>query len=335
MRATTLCAVIVAAFLACSGAYAQKPGPAQSYPAKPIRFICPYNPGGAGDIFTRAIGRKLTEYLGQSIVVDNRAGGDGDIGTALAAKAAPDGYTILMGGSGPLTVNPHLRKVPYDPLRDFQPVSQGAVYWYALVVPSASAFRSFDDLVSVLKSKRETLTYGSSGIGGGSHLAGELLNLMTGTRAIHVPYTGSAAGLASLLRGRTNYLFDTVVAVVPHIQAGQLRAFAVTATRRSAALPDVPTLDQLGLKGYEIAQWQAVVVPAGTPAPIIDRLRRAVVRALKSPDVIDEIGPRVGNELVGNTPEEFAKVIRRDLAKYGKLIKTAGITMQPPTAGRR
>jgi len=329
MKAMTTGAVGLVALLACAGAHAQKTGPARGYPAKPIRFICPYNPGGAGDIFTRTIAQKLTEFLGQSVVVDNRAGANGGIGTALVAKATPDGYTLLMGNSGPLTVNPNLyRKVPYDSVRDFQPVSQGTVYWYVLVVLNTAPYKSLDDLITVLKAKQGALTYGSTGIGGGNHLAGELFNLMTGTKAIHVPYTGSAVALASLLGGQTNYMFDTVVTAVPHIRAGRLRAFAVTAKKRSQALPDVPTLDQLGLKGYDITQWQAVVVPAGTPRPIVDTLYRAVVRALKSPDVMERIGPRAGNELVGNTPEEFSQVIKNDLVKYAKIIKAAGITVQ-------
>ena len=329
MNASTKCAAIVAAFLACAGAYAQKPGPAQGYPVTPIRFICPYNPGGAGDLFTRTIARKLSEYLGQGVVVDNRAGANGGIGTALVAKAAPDGYTILMGNSGPLTVNPNLyRNVPYDPVRDFQPISQGTVYWYVLVVLATSPFRTLEDLTATLKSKQGALTYGSTGIGGGNHLAGELFNLMTGTKAIHVPYTGSAVALASLLGGQTNYMFDTVVTAVPHVKVGRLRAFAVTAMKRAPALPDVPTLDQLGLKGYEITQWQAVVAPAGTPPAIVDKLHRAVVRALRSPDVVERIGPRAGNELVGNTPDEFAEVIRRDLKRYARLVKAAGIQPQ-------
>lgn len=329
MSALKKCAAIVVAFLACAGAHAQKPGAGEGYPTRPIRFICPYNPGGAGDLFTRTVARKLSEYLGQSVVVDNRAGANGGIGTALVAKAAPDGYTILMGNSGPLTVNPNLyRKVPYDPVRDFQPITQGTVYWYVLVVLTSSAFTTLDDLVAGLKSKQGALTYGSTGIGGGNHLAGELFNLMTGTKAIHVPYTGSAVALAALLGGQTNYMFDTVVTAVPHIKAGRLRAFAVTARKRASALPDVPTLDQLGLKGYEITQWQAVVAPADTPARIVDKLHRAVVRALASPDVIERIGPPAGNDLVGNSPEEFARVIKRDLAKYAKIIKEAGITVQ-------
>jgi len=329
MGATTKCAAIIVAFLVCAAANAQNPARSRAYPAKPIRFVCPYNPGGAGDIFTRTIALKLAEYLGQSVVVDNRAGANGGIGTALVAKAAPDGYTILMGNSGPLTVNPNLyRKVPYDSVRDFQPISQGTVYWYVLVVINNAPYKTLDELVATLKAKQGALTYGSTGIGGGNHLAGELFNLMTGTKAIHVPYTGSAVALASLLGGQTNYMFDTVVTAVPHIRTGRLRAFAVTAMKRSPALPDVPTLDERGLKGYEITQWQAVVAPAGTSPAVVDKLHRAVVRALRSPDVVARIGPPAGNDLVGNTPQEFAVVIRRDLAKYAKLIKEAGITVQ-------
>ena len=329
MRARMTWTAAFAAVLACAGADMQQAGAAGSYPSKPIRFICPYSPGGASDYFARTLARELSELLGQSVIVDNRAGANGGSGTALAAKAAPDGYTLLMGNSGPLTINPSLyREVPYDPVRDFQPVSQATVYWYVLVVAGSAPFRSLDDLIAALKSKRDALTYASSGIGGGSHLAGELFKLMTGTKAIHVPYAGSAAALLALLRGRTNYLFATVATAVPHIREGRLRAFAVTATRRSQVLPEVPTLDQLGLKGYDVTQWQAVVAPAGTPRSIVDALHQAVVRALRFPRVVERIGPRAGNELVGNTPEEFSRVLRSDLAKYAKIIKAAGITAQ-------
>ncbi len=302
---------------------------AQHYPTRPIRFVCPYNPGGAGDIFTRVVGYKMAEILGQTVVVDNRAGANGGIGTAIVAKATPDGYTLLMGNSGPMAVNPNLYKsVPYDPVKDFAPISQGTVYWYVLVVPSATPVKGLDDMIALLKSKPGQLTYGSTGIGGGNHLAGELFNLMTKTTAIHVPYTGSAPALAALLGGQTSYMFDTVVTATPHVRAGRLRAIGQTALKRAGSLPDVPTLDESGLKGFEITQWQAVVAPAGTPKPIVDKLYRAVVEALRSSEVIDRIGPRAGNDLVGNTPQEFAEVIRHDLEKYAKLVKAAGIQPQ-------
>ncbi|RPJ48988.1 MAG: tripartite tricarboxylate transporter substrate binding protein [Betaproteobacteria bacterium] len=301
---------------------------AGSYPTKPIRFICPYAPGGAGDIFTRTIAQKLTEALGQTVVVDNRAGANGGIGTDLVAKAPADGYTLLMGNSGPMTVNPHLyRKLPYDPVRDFAPITQGTSYMYVLVVPPAAPVKSLPDFIKLLQSKPGQMTYGSTGIGGGNHLSGELFNLMTSTKSIHVPYTGSALALAALLGGQINYMFDTVITAVPQLR-GKLRAIGVSGAKRASALPDVPTLQELGLKDFALTQWQAVVAPAGTPRPLIERLNREVVKALKMPDVIDRLATQGGNELVGNTPEQFAQVINSDLALYGRIVKAAGIQPQ-------
>ena len=299
------------------------------YPQRPIRFICPYVPGGAGDIFTRTIAQKLGDSLGQSVVVDNRPGANGGIGTELVAKAPADGYTLLMGNSGPLTINPVLyKRVSYDPVKDFAPITQGTSYMYVLVVPPALGVANVEDFVAVLKSKPGQMTYGSTGIGGGNHLSGELFNLMTKTSSVHVPYTGSAAALAALLGGQINYMFDTVITAVPHVRSGRLRALGVTALKRTISLPEVPTLDAMGLKGFDLTQWQAVVAPAGTPRAVVDLLHREVVEALKKPDVIERLATQGGNELVGNTPEEFAQVIRNDLAKYGKLVKAAGIQPQ-------
>jgi tripartite-type tricarboxylate transporter receptor subunit TctC len=317
--------IIVAASAASWAAQAAS----AAYPTKPIRFICPYAPGGAGDIFTRTIAQKLSESLGQTVVVDNRAGANGGIGTDIVAKATPDGYTLLMGNSGPMTVNPVLyKKVPYDPIRDFAPITQGTSYMYVLVVPPAMPVKTLGDFTAILKSKPGEFTYGSTGIGGGNHLSGELFNLMTGTRAIHVPYTGSALALAALLGGQLNYMFDTVITAVPQIRSGKLKAIGVTGARRASALPDVPTLNELGLKGYELTQWQAVVAPGGTPKAVVDKLNREVVKALKMPDVIERLATQGGNELVGNTPEEFAQVIKNDLQKFAKLVRAAGIQAQ-------
>ena len=301
----------------------------QAYPARPVRFICPYVAGGAGDIFTRTIAQKLTAALGQTVVVDNRPGANGGIGTNLVAKAPPDGQTLLMGNSGPLTINPVLyTKVPYDPIKDFAPITQGTSYMYVLVVPAALPVTGLTEFTALLRAKPGQMTYGSTGVGGGNHLAGELFNLMTGTQSVHVPYTGSAAALAALLGGQLNYMFDTVITAVPHLRAGRLRGIGVTALRRASALPEVPTLDELGLKGFELTQWQAVVAPAGTPKPVVDLLYREVARALKMPDVVERLATQGGNELVGNTPEEFAQVIKNDLAKYAKLVKAAKIQVQ-------
>lgn len=337
MRMAIHAAVALTAAIWACGAPAQNPellaaastssGP--TYPTRPVRFICPYVAGGAGDIFTRTIAQKLTDALGQSVVVDNRPGANGGIGTELVARATPDGYTLLMGNSGPLTVNPVLyKKLPYDPIKDFVPITQGTSYMYVLVVPAALPVTGLADFVALLKAKPGQMTYGSTGIGGGNHLAGELFNLMTGTQSIHVPYTGSAAALAALLGGQLNYMFDTVITAVPHLRAGRLRGIGVTALRRASSLPEVPTLDELGLKGFELTQWQAVVAPAGTPKPVVDLLYREVARALKMPDVVERLATQGGNELVGNTPEEFAQVIRHDLAKYAKLVKAAKIQAQ-------
>jgi tripartite-type tricarboxylate transporter receptor subunit TctC len=329
MRRATGFGLALMIVLAPLGALAQKTDATRAYPTKPIRFICPYNPGGAGDIFTRTIGQKLTEALGQIVVVDNRPGANGGIGTDIVAKAPPDGYTLLMGNSGPMAVNPVLyRKVPYDPIRDFAPITQGTSYMYVLVVPPSLPVRTLDDFIAVLKAKPGQMTYGTTGIGGGNHLSGELFNLMSGTQSIHVPYTGSAAALAALLGGQLNYMFDTVITSVPQLRAGKLRALGVTARNRASALPDVPTLDELGLKGFELTQWQAVVAPRGTPKPIVELLYREVAKALTLPDVVERLATVGGNELVGNTPEEFARVIKSDLAKYAKLVKAANIQVQ-------
>jgi len=318
----------LAGLWAC-GTVAQKVDPAEKYPVRPIRLICPYVPGGGADIFSRTVAQKLAEALGQSVVVDNRPGANGGIGTELVAKATPDGYTLLLANSGPMTVNPVLyKKVAYNPVKDFAPISQGAIYFYVLVVQPSFPATNLNEFIAQLKAKPGQMTYGSTGIGGGNHLSGELFNLMTGTRSIHVPYTGSAAALAALLGGQLNYMFDTVITAVPHIRAGRLRAFGVTASSRAVSLPDVPTLDALGLKGFELTQWQAIAAPAGTPKPIVDLLYREIVEALKKPDVMDRLATQGGSELVGNTPEQFAQAIKNDLAKYAKLVKAANIQVQ-------
>ncbi len=319
-----ICPIVPALALLSSPAFA-----ADQWPTKPIRWICPYVAGGAADIFSRTIGQKLGEAFGQTVIIDNRAGANGSIGTELASRAPADGYTILMGQSGPLTTNPVLyKKVAYDPVKDFIPVTQGTLYMYVLVVTSSNAVANIKDMIAWVKSKPGALTYGSTGIGGGNHLAGELFNLMTQTKSIHVPYKGSALALADLLGGQLSYMFDTTITSVPQLKAGKLRAIGVTALKRSSSLPEVPTMDELGLKGFEITQWQAVMLPAGTPQAIVDRLYREVVQALKMPDVIERLSTQGGNELVGNTPEEFARVIKNDLAKYAKLVKEAGIKIE-------
>ena len=267
--------------------------------------------------------------MGQPVVVDNRGGANGGIGTALVAKSAGDGYTLLMGNSGPMTINPVLyESVPYDPIKDFSPITLATSYMYVLVVPPSMPAATLNDFIAAVRAKSGAMTYGSTGIGGGNHLSGELFNLMTKTKSIHVPYSGSGPALSALLGGQINFMFDTVITSVPHLQAGKIRAIGVTGLKRASALPSTPTLSELGLKGFELTQWQAVVAPAGTPKDIVQRLNREVLRALQAPDVIDVLVTKGGSELVGSTPEEFANVIRSDLAKYAKLVKAAGIKPQ-------
>jgi tripartite-type tricarboxylate transporter receptor subunit TctC len=298
-----------------------------SYPNKPIRMVVPYAAGGNADITARVVARKMSEGLGQPIVVENKGGANGGIGTDMVAKAAPDGYTLLMVASGPIVINPVLYdKVPYDPVRDLQPVSQVLTYQYALVTPAKSAWMKVDDLIAQARAKPGSLSYGSAGIGAGGHLAGEMLANMTGTRLVHVPYKGNAPALADLLAGVLPFTFDTVVTAVPHIRSGGLRALAVSGPKRASSLPNVPTMQELGYKDFDITQFVGLMVPAKTDAAIVRRLQEEVAKALKAPEVIEKLQNEGGNDLIGGSPEAFAAVIQRELAMYKKLVTDAKIS---------
>jgi tripartite-type tricarboxylate transporter receptor subunit TctC len=308
-------------FAVAAGAYAQ------NYPARPIRFIVPYVAGGAGDIFARTIGQKFYEAMGQTVVVDNRPGANGIIGTDLVAKAPPDGYTIVMANSAPFVLNPSLySRLPYDAVKDFAPVTQGTYYAYVLVVHPSVAAKSVQELVALAKTK--PIAYGSTGTGSANHLAGEFFGMMTGVKLTHVPYKGSAAALADVLGGQLPMMFDTPITSIPQLKAGKLRALGFSGNRRSPQMPDVPTLDELGLKGYEISSWQGIIAPAGTPQPVVDRLYRETLKALKMPDVIERLATQGGNELVGSTPGQYAATIKAEIAKYAKIIRDAGIKIE-------
>ena len=302
------------------------PAMAQTYPNKPVRVVVPYVAGGAADIFGRTLSQKLSEAFKQNFVVENRGGANGGLGTDLVAKAAPDGYTLLMTASGPITVNPVLyATVPYDPVKDLAPVAQGTVFQYVLVTLANSPVRSLNDLVAQAKANPGVVSYGSTGVGGGNHLAGEVLALATGTKLNHVPYRGSAAALTDLLGGHIAFMFDTVITSVPHLQAGTLRAFAVSSAKRASALPDVPTAQEAGIAGMDVSQWQGVLAPAGTPRPIVDRLNEEIRKALALPDVRERLAVQGGAEIVSGTPEDLASLIRRELQSYARLIKDANI----------
>ena len=311
---------------ACTFAHAQtRPVAADSsWPNRPITFVVPAAAGGAGDIFARTIGQKLSDALGQPVVIDNRPGAGMTIGTSLAAKAKPDGYTIMLAHNSSFVLNFHLfSKLPYDPIKDFDPVTQGTYYGYALVVNPSFPAKSVKELVEL--SRSAPISYASSGIGTPNHLAAELFAHASGAKLVHVPYKGNAAAMADVLSGHVPVMFDTVITSLPQITAGKLRALAYSGKRRAVQLPDLPTINELGYLNFEIGAWQGVAVPAGTPKSIIDRLYLEVAKALKMPDVIDRLGTKGGNELIGNTPTEFAELIRSEIIQYGKMIKGAGI----------
>ena len=322
MRQKMLC--LAMALMALAGC--MRSAWAQTYPSKPIRLVVPYPAGGAADITARVVGQKMSESMGVPVVVDNKPGANGMIGTDAVAKAAPDGYTLLLDASGPLVVNPAMyAKVPYDPVKDLIPISQILTYQYVLVVPASSPINSVAELVAAARARPGAMSYGSTGVGGGGHLAGEMLGLMTGTRLTHVPYKGSAPALADLLGGQLSFTFDTVITSVPQVKAGKLRAYAVSGTKRAKSFPQVPTMSELGYKGFDITQFQGLLAPAKTDDAIIARLHQEVLKAMKSPEVIARLETEGGNELVGSSPLEFAAQIKNDLAMYRKLIKDADI----------
>ena len=297
-----------------------------AYPNKPIRMVVPYAAGGNADITARIVARKMAEGLGQPIVIVNKAGANGGIGTDAVAKAAPDGYTLLMVASGPIVINPVLySKVPYDPIRDLQPISQVLTYQYALVTPAKSPWFKVDDLIAQARQQPGKLSYGSAGVGAGGHLAGEMLASMTGTQLAHVPYKGNAPALADLLGGVLSFTFDTVVTAVPHVRSGALRPLAVSGPKRASALPQVPTLQELGYKDFDITQFVGLMAPAKTDPAIVRRLHEEVLKALKSSEVIERLQLEGGNDLIGSTPEAFAAVIQRELTMYKKLVTDAKI----------
>jgi tripartite-type tricarboxylate transporter receptor subunit TctC len=301
----------------------------QIYPQKPIRLVVPYTAGGAGDIFARTMAQKMGEAFGYQIIVDNRPGANGIIGMELVAKSPPDGYTLVMGNSAPIVLNPSLyAKLPYDPIKDFAPITQGTLYSYILIVHPSVPARSVDELVAMARSRAGQLQYGSSGAGGANHLAGEMFKRAAKIDIVHVPFKGSAPALADVLAGHIPMMFDTIVTTMPQLNAGKVRALAVTGARRAPQVPDIPTIAEKGYPGYEVTSWQSLLAPGGTPRAIIERLYQESVKALKLPDVIDRLATQGGNELVGNTPDQFAAVIKKEIAIYARVIKDAGIRLE-------
>ena len=297
---------------------------AQSYPTRPVRLIVPAAPGGGTDIAARVIAPKLSEYFGQQVVVDNRAGGNTIIGNELVARAAPDGYTLLMGISS-LAILPHMHvKLPYDAGKDYAPVSQVVQMPNFLVSHPAVPARSLKELIAFARARAGQLNYGAGGLGTNPHLAMELFLSMTGLKMTYVPYKGQGPALIDLLAGHVSLMMASLQSVLPQVRNGRLRAYGVSSAKRAAVASDIPTIAEAGVPGYEVVQWFGVLAPAHTPREIVARLHAGIVRAVQDP-VVKERFISDGAEAVGGTPEQFAAVIRADLGKWSKVIREAGI----------
>jgi tripartite-type tricarboxylate transporter receptor subunit TctC len=297
---------------------------AQTYPTKSIRLIVPFPPGGPADILSRAIGQKLTDSWGQQVVVDNRAGAGGTIGSDLAAKGAPDGYTLLMGFVGTHAINPSLySSLPYDVVKSYEPVSLVATATIILVLHPSLPAKSVKELIAVAKSKPGELTFGSPGNGTPQHLAGELFNTMAGVKMTHVPFKGAVPAINDLLGGRISLIFSSAPPALPHVASGKLRALAVTSARRSSVSPDLPTVSESGLPGFEVINWYGVLAPARTPKSIVDKLNAEITRITNMPDVKERLST-VGIEALSSTPAQFAAFIKEETAKWAKVVKFSG-----------
>ena len=298
---------------------------AQVYPAKPIRMIVAYPPGGGTDIVGRMLAQKLGESLGQSVVVENRGGASGNIGTELAARAAPDGYTILMGNVAPNAINVSLFKgLPFDPVADFALVSLVASTSNILIIHPSTPTRTMKEIIALTKAKPGTLNFASTSINSSSHLAGELFRILAGADIVHVPYKGAGPAMVDVLSGQVQLYFATMPAAMPHVKPGKVAPVAVTSARRSQALPDLPTIAESGVPGYEASTWYGVLAPAHTPAAVVARLHGDIVRILADAALHARLADQ-GFDPVGNSPEEFGAYIKSEILKWGKVIRDAGI----------
>jgi tripartite-type tricarboxylate transporter receptor subunit TctC len=312
---------VVAALLGASDAVAQSEA---QYPSRPIRMIVSSAPGSGPDIMARAIGQKLSDALGQPVVVDDRPGAGGIIGTEAAAKSPPDGYTLIMSNAGALTVNASLyAKLPYDPIRDFAPVTLVSVGPNVLIVPLTLPVRSVKELIALAKARPGELTFSSGGNGSTAHLSGEMFKMMARIDIVHVPFRGAPAGVIGVASGEVAMGFPNLPPALPHVRSGKVKALAVTTAKRSATLPELPTVAEAGLPGYEATAWFGVLAPAKTPAPIITRLNGIIIKSLQAKEMHERLAAE-GTEPAGTSPEEFAQIIRNDIAKWAKVIKQSG-----------
>jgi len=306
--------------LAATAAFAQ-------FPNKPVTIVVGFEPGGGTDTTARILQGPLGEQIGQQVIVENRAGAGGNIAVDHVAKAAPDGYTIVLANVGALAVNPHILKTPYDPLKDLVPISMAAEFANVLVVQPALPIQTVADYINHAKKNAGKLTYASSGIGGAGHLSGELLRAVAKIDIVHVPYKGGGPAMQGFLGGQVDSFFATPISSVSQIRAGKARAIATTGSKRAALMPEVPTIAEQGFPGYEALNWYGFLAPRGTPKDVIERLNREIVKALANPQAVTALH-KTGTEPKSSTPEEFAQYIKREYDTWGKVVKEAGIKAQ-------
>jgi len=299
---------------------------AQDFPSRPITVIVPFPPGGVTDPVARLVGQRISDSVGQPVVVDNRPGGAGVIGAMVVKQARPDGYTIFFGHFATHTVNPFLySKLPYDAVKDFAPITPIVSSKHLLVVPAASPAKSVTELVALAKSKPEGLTFASQGIGAGGHLLGEMLKVKTGANLQHVAYKGSAPAIQDILAGRVDLFFDALITSGPHVREGRLRALAIASPVRAPLFPDVPTMAEAGFPGIEGDAWFGMFAPAGTPQPVVQKLHAEFLKAMSNPDVVKTLTSQGLDIFTLRTPDEFVQLIAADTAKYGKVVRDAGV----------
>jgi tripartite-type tricarboxylate transporter receptor subunit TctC len=297
----------------------------EKWPSKPITYVVPFPTGGTTDTLARLIAQRLGQALGTTVVVDNKPGAGGNIGSEFVARAAPDGYTILGGTISSHAINVSLYpKLPHDPLTSFAPITLIGSNPNVLVVPAGSPFKSVADILKALKDKPGSLSFASAGNGTSQHLSGEMFKTLGGVDMVHVPYKGSGPAIQDVMSGQVPLMFDTSVVAGPHIQSGKLRALAVTSSKRSAAMPDVPTVAEAGITGYEVVSWQAIFAPAGTPQPIVQRLHAEIPKILKSPEMQERLA-KLGMDASGMTPAELAAFQKAEIEKWARVIKAANV----------
>ncbi len=312
---------------AAAAALLPLPAAAQAYPNKPITMIVPFSAGGTTDILARIVGQALTAELGQSVIIDNRAGAGGNIGGQLAARAPADGYTLFMGTVGTHAINEALyKKMPFDPIKDFAPLSRVANVPNLLVAHPSQPFKTVPEMIAYAKAHPGKINFGSSGSGSSIHLSGELFKSMAKVDMVHIPYKGSAPAVNDLLGNQIAIMFDNMPSAIQHVRAGKLRPIAVTTAKRSPELPDVPTIAESGVPGYDATSWFGLFAVAGTPAPIVTQLNKALVKVLNQPEVKAKIVAQ-GGEVVAETPEQFAAFIKAETAKWGKVVKESGASV--------